>query len=386
MKVIFFHDNIITVKNQNLYSSGGLNEKVISRYLSISSKFSLGSRNDDTRVIDTLSFVGTLDEVEFHKIPNLAGLSIKKIRIASRILSEVIDENDFIIIRLPSIIGLLALFITKKKKKNYLIELVGCPWDSYRLHSVKGKIIALPMFLLTKFFIKNADHVLYVTNNFLQNRYPTKSKKQMGCSDVELLIEEGVLENKLSKLDLGEKGRKIKIGMIGFIEAKYKGFDTAIMALSLLKKKKQLNYNLEIVGGGNSEYLEKLIKKYNVTECVTLIGVLSHPKGIFNWLDSIDIYLQPSKTEGLPRALIEAMGRSCACIGANSGEIPQLLESKYIHEKGSFKKLSELIIEISKDNNIRSSARNNFIRAQQYDKKILDERRELFYKQCMGSI
>ena len=112
MKIIFFHDNIITVKDQKLYSSGGLNEKVISRYLNISSEFSLGSRNNNTRVIDKLSFVGSFEEINYCKIPNLASLKIKNYSKATKILSEIIDKNDFMIIRLPSIIGLLALYIS----------------------------------------------------------------------------------------------------------------------------------------------------------------------------------------------------------------------------------------------------------------------------------
>ncbi len=35
---------------------------------------------------------------------------------------------------------------------------------------------------------------------------------------------------------------------------------------------------------------------------IKLLGPLSHDE-IFEWLDSIDIYIQPSLLEGLPRAL-----------------------------------------------------------------------------------
>ena len=384
MKIIFFHDNVITVREQFLFSSGSLNSKVISRYLELSDKFSLATRKDNSRSTENLTLVGSLKDLHHFSLPNLASFKLQNLIKCYIDLSKLINENDFMIIRLPSLIGLLALYVAKKQHKNYLIELVGCPLDSYRLHSFIGKIISIPMYFITRFYVKNAESVLYVTDSFLQNRYPTNTSQQIGCSDVELVIDNKVLAKRMEKIDSKSKNDFVKIGMIGFLEAKYKGFKTALKALSLIKNKGNTNYFLEIVGGGNSLYITNLVKELGLDNQVNIIGTLSHPNGIMNWLDSIDIYLQPSSTEGMPRALIEAMSRACACIGSNAGEIPELLEYNHVHKKNDFKKLSQSILELSDASNMKLNSKNKFLKSKKFNKKILDKKRYLFYNESIN--
>ena len=341
MKIAFFHDHIITQKNNVLYSSGGLNKQVIARYLKLCDRFTLVTRNNNDRSVDNLSIIESLDKINYKVIPDLSSLGKKKYMEAYRLLSVVIEENDFMIIRLPSLIGFLAMYITLKKQKKNIIELVGCPLDSYKYLGFKGKIIALPLYWLTKYLVKKAHSVLYVTQSFLQKRYPTKTPLNIGCSDVDIEIISDTLENRLKKLNVTKK--YIKIGMIGSLEATYKGYDTVIKALSILKKRSKLDFKLELVGGGASTHINKLLSKSIVKDYVTIIGTLSHPKGVFDWLDDIDIYLHPSRTEGLPRSLVEAMSRGCACIGSNVGGIPELIAPQYLHEKNDVNELSKLI-------------------------------------------
>ena len=251
MRIVFFHDTKITIKNRILYSSGGLNKNIISRYVNLSNEFSLATREGNAQEIENLSILGELDTISFSSLPNLASVNFYSYIRAYRGISDIIDKNDFMIIRLPSIIGLIAVYLAKRKRKKYLIELVGCAWDSYRLHSFHGKLIALPMYFFTKYFVKKAKSLLYVTDNFLQNRYPSITNLQIGCSDVELVIDHEVLNRRLNKIELKSKENPIRIGTIGFLEAKYKGFETALKALSLLKRNGKANYFLEIVGGGN---------------------------------------------------------------------------------------------------------------------------------------
>lgn len=384
MKTVLFHDTRILIKNRVLYSSGGVNKNIISRYLNLCEKFCLVTRENNLQKTENLSVIGDLDSISFYSIPNLAELNFYSYKTAYKSISEIMNKNDFMIIRLPSIIGLLAVYLAKKKKKKYLIELVGCALDSYRLHSFKGKFIAYPIYYITKYFVKNAKSVLYVTDNFLQKKYPTKTNQQIGCSDVELVIDKQVLNKRLKKIDLKSNLDIVRIGMIGFIEAKYKGFETALRALSLLKEKGNANFVLEIVGGGNPFYIKSLSDELGLQNHIKIIGPLSHPSPIFNWLDSIDLYLHPSNTEGMPRALIEAMSRGCACIGSNAGGIPELIDQEYLHKKNDFYRLAFLISELFNFQNMKKNSAISFKKASYFDKDILDVKRSNFYLKSMN--
>jgi glycosyltransferase involved in cell wall biosynthesis len=93
-------------------------------------------------------------------------------------------------------------------------------------------------------------------------------------------------------------------------------------------------------------------------------------------LDEIDIYIQPSRQEGLPRSLIEAMSRGCLCIGSEAGGIPELLESQYIHKTGSGKSLFNRI-----DEHLHNAylCERNIEAAKQYDSKLINSKRNSFF-------
>ena len=128
--------------------------------------------------------------------------------------------------------------------------------------------------------------------------------------------------------------------------------------------------------------MSKVINKYNLQNEVLFAGMIPHDK-IFEYLDKIDIYIQPSKQEGLPRALIEAMSRACPCIGSKTGGIPELLDNKYIFPKGNVKVLEKILKNYSNyDMNIQS--KSNFQKAKEYERNRLNKRREEFYKEFIN--
>lgn len=386
MKTIFFHDHIITEKDGVLYSTGGLNQKAIGRYMKISKEFSLGTRSDSKRSTKNLSFIARTKNVKHISIPNLSSFQPRNYKKAWQIISQSIDENNFIIVRLPSITGFIAACLAAKKDKNYAIELVGCPWDAFwNYGSMRGKIIAGPFYLITKYFVRRTKNILYVTTHYLQRRYPSNASNVTNCSNVELISNESAIEKRLNKIQNIGNGPVI-LGMMGSLEAKYKGFDTAIRALHLLKRKGEDNFLLEIVGGGKKDNVQKLINDCGLKSQVVLKGTLPHPEGVFTWLDSVDVFMQPSRVEGLPRALIEAMSRGCVCLGTDIGGIPELLGRGNLHKKNDFKKLSNLIIELRDSNIMIEKAKECFAMAKKFDKKFLDVKREKFYSKSILNI
>lgn len=268
----------------------------------------------------------------------------------------------------------------------YMIEVVNCIRDSYWNHSLLGKIVALPNYYLQKKAIRKAPYVLYVTQSFLQKRYPSPHNC-IGVSDVELNEEsafqkEQLLKKRLERID--DEKDLLKIGTAGAVSVRYKGQQYVIKALAELKNRGIENIEYQLVGSGDASYLEATARKYGVENQIKILGPIPHDR-IFAWYDSLDLYIQPSLTEGLPRALIEAMSRGLPCIGSNAGGIPELLESKYIFDKQKpiDKQIADIYCLISKKE-MKEMANNNMEKAENFNAEVLNRRRDAFLSQFCG--
>lgn len=366
MNILFVHDHPFRKVDGKLYSTGGLNNAVLGRYTKYCDNLVVIARiMNEESVNDRWSLITD------PKVTIKGNTSFRY-----RELEDEVKSCDKMIVRLPSFLGIQALDINANYNKPYFIEMVGCAWDALWNHGFKGKIIAPFMMLKNKQLIKRADYVLYVTKEFLQYRYPSYGKT-LGCSDVEIIeIDDCIEAKRIEKIK--KKESILKIGTVAAIDVPYKGQEYVIRALGELKKRGCLRYEYYLVGNGKSKRLEEIARDCNVTEAVHFLGGMPHEK-VFEWLDSIDLYIQPSKQEGLPRALVEAMSRGLPVIGSITGGIPELVSENYLFHKGDYKTIARILESISEDDLVRMS-KESFMRASFYRKDKLDKERDSFYK------
>lgn len=359
---VFIYDGPIQKDSAGNYYSTVINNTVFNRYLGHAEHLTVAIRTqrfaDDheagrSKKID-LSHVDVLD------VPTLSsafGMILNRKKVHD-ILKAEIKKADLIIIRLPSFIGAEAVRVAKKQGRAYLVEVVGCPWDSLWNYGVKGKCIAPFMTLSMKDQVKQAPYVIYVTNRFLQSRYPTNGMSA-NCSNVEIpAVDESVLDNRLAHIE--RHAGKIILGTTAAVNVPYKGHQYVIEAIAELKRRGITNYQYQMVGDGNRKRLEKLIADLDLYEQIQFMGVMTHEQ-VFEWLDSIDIYIQPSRQEGLPRALIEAMSRGLPCIGARTGGIPELLPMNRIFSNTSsnIQEICDLLLSMDKEQMKADALRNH---------------------------
>ena len=381
LTLAFFYDGPLHINDKNELLGIALNDKMFQRYRFICDKLVLCMRQKQISSPDGLSKI-TLPYIEFVPCVNLSTSAyFFRISEARKTMSNVLKKADGAIIRLPSMIGDIAVDLCLKNNIPFFVEMVGCAWDSLWNHSVKGKIMALPHMMYTKRAVKKSPYVLYVTQGFLQKRYPTNGKS-IGCSDVDIKdMSEEVLEKRLKHIE-GHSGR-LKIGTLAAVNVRYKGQQYIIEAIGKLKKQGVDKFEYHIAGNGDQNYLQSVAKKYNVSDRVFFTGGIPHEK-VFDWLDRIDIYVQPSRQEGLPRAMVEAMSRALPVFGANTGGIPELIGNEYIFSN-TVKNIDE-ICEILKSYTTESmldQAKCSFVKAQEYSPDVLNQRREDFYRDFM---
>lgn len=390
MKGLFCYDGPLKKDKEGNYYGIALNNNTFSRYYSIASHLSvvINTKYMDEEFNRKKYSKINLDNFDVIPIPKILSFKgfLTKRRMIRKQLYEEINKADFVIARLPSLIGYESVEISERIGKPVLIEIVGCPWDSFWNHSLQGKIMAPYMYIRLKKISAKAKQVIYVTNEFLQNRYPTKGTST-NCSNVVLnRLDEKNLAKRLSKITSMNKLDKIIIGTTGAVNVRYKGQQHVIKALGELKKKGITKYEYQMVGGGDPSHLQRLAKKYDVINQVKFMGTLSH-ENVFEWLDNIDIYVQPSETEGLPRALIEAMSRGCPSIGSDAGGIPELLESSYLFQHGvnTTQNLCRILFNMNK-RSMCVQAKINFEESKKYERNIIEKRRREFLTQFKASI
>ena len=316
-----------------------------------------------------------VDFVFVKKINTLTSLFRR--RAENRILIEnEVKKADICVIHVPSFIGESVVQLARKYKKPYITVVVGCAWDSYWNYSLKGKMIAPFRYWSLRKVQKDSPYSIYVTNEFLQRRYPTNGIS-IACSNVNIATgDERILKRRLQRIFM--RTRPLKMATIAAVNVRYKGQEYVIEALSKLRDKGIfLEYHL--IGSGSTDFLQSLVLKHNLQDRVFFHGAVPHEQ-ILSILDDIDIYIQPSKQEGLPRALIEAMSRGCLCLGSATAGIPELLDSNYVFRRGNVNDIVKILSEV-KQSDFESQAKRNFLEASKYDSKILNEKRSYFLKE-----
>lgn len=109
-------------------------------------------------------------------------------------------------------------------------------------------------------------------------------------------------------------------------------------------------------------------------------GTLEGGDPVLNWLDEVDIYLQPSLKEGLPRALVEAMSRGCPAIGSRLAGIPELLADEDLIQPGNSSELRDVLKRRVEDHAWKAtSAKRNWQTAQRFDRSVLTEKYQVFW-------
>jgi len=381
MNLLFCHDGPIQVDENNVMYPQNFTDEVVSRYFTIADNITFLMRTVKFDPKKTNKKPLNMKNLKIVDFPNLASVKgFTKVFKAKKLVEEYVKNCDYLVARLPSLSGFMAVDYAKKLRKPYLVELVACPWDAFWNHSIKGKLMAPYMYFKTKSKVKNAPYVVYVTSEFLQKRYPTKGKNT-NCSDVLLKdFDDNILQKRLDKIENKSAEEKIIIGTTAAVDVKYKGQQYVIKALGELKKKGITNYEYQLVGGGNQEYLRNIAKKYGVTEQVKFLGSLPHDM-VFSWLDGIDIYVQPSRQEGLPRALIEAMSRGLPAFGATTGGIPELLDDEFIfsNTQNNINEICDILSKFDKET-MKNQAIKNFNMSKNYKKDIIEARRKDFFK------
>lgn len=283
-------------------------------------------------------------------------------------LNKYIKNAEAILIQATSRKGMMAIKIAEKYDKAYFIEVTGDIHLSLSTsNSMLKRMYAPILYKQILRSIKRCKYGLYVTNYYLQNKYPIAGL-QCGCTDTNLLeTNDEVLESRIRKIKNTDESCIYKIGLIGAYSNNRKGVDTAIKALSFLKS---IDYELHILGFGVEEDRRKWLayaEQYENEEKIVFDKPLKTTEEVFAWIDLMDICILPSRSEGLPRCVIESNSRACPAIISNVCGNVELIDSEWSHDPEDYMRLSQLINKMITNRDLMiDAAITNFRNSQKY--------------------
>lgn len=382
MRLLFVHDHRFRRDpDGNYYTSGSLPAAVWARYLRHFDQLHVLSRDGGTVGHEPSLALASHPGVSFETAPNLSTPRqlLRPSRAAVRQMEAAVLGADAVLARLPSELGLLAMRTAHRLGKPYAVEVVGCAYDGYLNHGkALARLYAPLVYRRARRAVARAPLALYVTAGWLQGRYPCGGE-MVAASDVETVaLDEAGHANRDARLRALSEGRRPTLGTVASLSIKSKGIQTAIPAIALLRKE-GLDLHYALLGAGDPEPWRALARREGVEDLIGFDGTRASGAGVREWLDGIDVHLQPSFQEGLPRATIEAMSRGAACIGSTCGGLPELLPPDRTHAPGDVAGLAVRIRTLAEDPvALAAASRADLETARQYLPDVLKERQDRY--------
>lgn len=194
----------------------------------------------------------------------------------------------------------------------------------------------------------------------IASAYPSMDKRITAINNGVNVEEVRSLASQQSSVVLPSE--KFVLCFSGSIELERKGLDVLIEALDILVKRyKCQDINLSLIGTGDDQpALQSLIRSKRLTQYVTFVGELENP---FSVVVQSDAFVLPSRREGFPNALLEAMALGICAIAADCNTGPREIITNETNgllvPADDAVKLATAILKIKEDPSLRKRLAEN---------------------------
>ena len=282
---------------------------------------------------------------------------------------KLVRSGKLIVISTPSVNGLFASMLCLVLGRKFVCEVAG-DYDAFNTKRF-GSIITFCLKRYMPFLVRKAVGSTYVTNDLLA-KYPNANA--IVGSNVN--IHNVFPRSDYSIKDLGE----VSIGFVGGLVER-KGIRTIIKAAALLKDRcSEVKYRFHFIGGHSDQDWRALSLELGVSDICLFHGMKTRME-IDALLDSFDLYVQPSFSEGVPRATIEAMSHGLPVIATTLPGFFEILPAEVLVSSGCVDILAEKIRYFAENESMRRKhGERNLERAKSFLFKDMNEERVCFYK------
>ncbi len=313
-------------------------------------------------------------DVKFARFP-FSKTNIK----AYKQLKKLIQENNYDIIHCHTpVAGVLTRLAARNSKNTTVI------YTAHGFHFFKGAPLLnwLIYYPVERFCARYTDKLITINKEDYERAKRFSLRKN---GKVYYVPGVGINLEKIQNLKVDIKQKKKELGMsentlillsVGELN-KNKNHETVLQALSELKDK---NFIYLICGRGVlKEYLERKIQELHLENKAKLLGYRSD---VIKILKTADLFIFPSKREGLPVSVIEAMATGLPVIASNVRGNRDLIAKENLFEPDDVAALTNLIKKQLEAIENKELKKVNYANLEQYSlKNILKQMTEIYEEQ-----
>lgn len=304
---------------------------------------------------------------------------LKNVSVIYRLLYQTYSSDQAYLLRIPDPISIPVTYMLERKNHPFGVEVCGDPANAFEKGAYEHPLRPFIRFLMVKaqkYQCRNAIAASYVTQKSLQEKYPPGPKTfDTYYSSIHLYDKDLIAEPRVYK----EEIQSPNIISVGTLSQMYKGPDVFIDSIEYLVHN-GVNCNAVWLGGGQyHSSLQQTVKERGLDDQIDFKGQVPS-ESVRNELDNADVFVLPSRQEGLPRSVIEAMARGLPCIATNINGIPEILPEQDLVQPNDPVTLSEKLMNfISNPQLMTDKSERNLEVAHEYHDSILKERRNNLY-------
>ena len=263
------------------------------------------------------------DGICFCPLPPYSGFGglLRNAHRVHALVSRAVRSCQGIIVRSPSPVAYLAALMLQVRRRPFGAQIVGDPDQVFSAGAFEHPLRVPLRHVATaaqRQVTRDASVVMFVTRNVLQRKYPS-SGRVFSASDV--VLDDSAFVGEQPKFRQNDAMTLITVASL---DQPYKGIAVLLDAVGELRRSGQ-HVKLVVVGGGAlMGELQTQAQSLGIGSRVEFLGQLDR-EGVQRALRRADLFVLPSFTEGLPRALLEAMAGGLAAVATTVGGIPELL-------------------------------------------------------------
>lgn len=187
-----------------------------------------------------------------------------------------------------------------------------------------------------------------------------------------------------AKMALGLPADAAIVGYVGRLSPE-KDLPTFLRALAELRHLGHRAHGLLVGDGPDSRELVRLAAELGVGEHVTFTGHSPDPRPHYS---AIDVFVLPSRREGLPNVLLEAMAMTLPVVATPVGGIPQVLEegkTGLFFPCGDAKALARVVARLLENPGLRATLGQNarrYVSANRSFEKRMERLEQIYLELC----